>query len=363
MSGVNHGTTYVETYGTTSPVTGSAPTAADDGQPLPGLSAITLVVSAPAGNTLGGAGNMVAYLYDPAVLSPNGIALANGGSLPAAAVALAFDGQSGNFTVGQVVTGATSGATGTLRAQADAGTTGTLYLTGVVGTFVDNEAITDPITGAALVNGAPASSGTAFLAYDAQSGNFTVGLVVTGGTSGATGRITADVDAGATGTLALVAVTGTFADNEALTDSSTGAATVNGVAYNTLAYDNTSVAFEVTQVVTGATSAAVGTISSLTSSVLTFPHSTFTPAFVDNEALLGVSQPRWLPLPSADFAMSATSRDQAFIPVTVETPRRQSRIKWVPSAVDFAGGGSGLAVHQLGFAPGSAFVTAPTGGR
>ncbi len=67
------------------------------------------------------------------------------------------------------------------------------------------------------------------LAYDGQTGNFTVGLVVTGGTSGATGTIHADADAGATGTLTLKNIKGTFQNNEAITDTSTGAATVNGV--------------------------------------------------------------------------------------------------------------------------------------
>lgn len=74
-------------------------------------------------------------------------------------------------------------------------------------------------------------SGTARkLPYDGQSGNFTAGLIVTGGTSGATGTIHSDTDAGATGTLILTDVVGTFVDNEAITDSSTGAAVVNGSA-------------------------------------------------------------------------------------------------------------------------------------
>lgn len=66
------------------------------------------------------------------------------------------------------------------------------------------------------------------LDYDGQTGNFTVGLTVTGGTSGATGIILADSDAGTTGTLTLTSVVGTFANNEAITDSSTGAAVANG---------------------------------------------------------------------------------------------------------------------------------------
>ncbi len=74
-----------------------------------------------------------------------------------------------------------------------------------------------------------ADSGTAkTLGYDAQSGNFTAGLVVTGGTSGATATIHSDTDAGTAGTLVLTNISGTFVDNEAITDSSTGAAVVNG---------------------------------------------------------------------------------------------------------------------------------------
>lgn len=65
------------------------------------------------------------------------------------------------------------------------------------------------------------------LPYDGQTGNFTAGLVVTGGTSGATATIVSDVDAGATGTLTLQQISGIFIDNEAITDTSTGAAVVN----------------------------------------------------------------------------------------------------------------------------------------
>lgn len=66
--------------------------------------------------------------------------------------ALKFDGQTGNFTLGLIVTGANSGATGLLRVQNDAGATGTLYLEDINGTFLDNENITDTSTGAAVVN-------------------------------------------------------------------------------------------------------------------------------------------------------------------------------------------------------------------
>lgn len=66
------------------------------------------------------------------------------------------------------------------------------------------------------------------LAYDTQTANFTAGLILTGHTSGATGRIVVDTDGGATGTLKLKDIVGLFQDNEIITDSSTGSATVNG---------------------------------------------------------------------------------------------------------------------------------------
>jgi hypothetical protein len=67
------------------------------------------------------------------------------------------------------------------------------------------------------------------LNFDGQTSNFTVGAVVTGGTSGATAIILENLDAGATGTLTLSNIVGTFVDNELLTDSSGGSATENGV--------------------------------------------------------------------------------------------------------------------------------------
>lgn len=73
-----------------------------------------------------------------------------------------------------------------------------------------------------------AQKAPATLAYDAQSANFTIGDVITGGTSGATARVIADADAGATGTLTLHSISGTFVDNEIITGAISGSATVNG---------------------------------------------------------------------------------------------------------------------------------------
>lgn len=76
------------------------------------------------------------------------------------------------------------------------------------------------------------TSGTALVAlnYDAETAPFTAGATLTGGTSGAQGNIVKVIDDGTTGTLWLNSVTGTFQDNEAITDSATGSATVNGTA-------------------------------------------------------------------------------------------------------------------------------------
>lgn len=67
MSTTNSGTTASETFGTTSPVTGSAPTSATDGQPLADLDAITVIVSAADTRTLSGAGTLKAYILDTSV--------------------------------------------------------------------------------------------------------------------------------------------------------------------------------------------------------------------------------------------------------------------------------------------------------
>ncbi len=68
--------------------------------------------------------------------------------------ALDYDGQSTNFTVGQTITGGTSGATGTLVEQTDAGATGTLILSNVQGDFVNNDALTDEGSGDGDATGA-----------------------------------------------------------------------------------------------------------------------------------------------------------------------------------------------------------------
>ena len=67
--------------------------------------------------------------------------------------ALAYDAQTANFTLGAVLTGATSAATARIIADADAGATGTLTLKDIIGIFIDGEVITDSSGGSANANG------------------------------------------------------------------------------------------------------------------------------------------------------------------------------------------------------------------
>ena len=67
------------------------------------------------------------------------------------------------------------------------------------------------------------------LGFDAQTGSFTVGATLTGGTSGATAEILGITKTSATaGTLRLGAITGTFQDNEILSEAGAAELVTNG---------------------------------------------------------------------------------------------------------------------------------------
>lgn len=74
----------------------------------------------------------------------------------------------------------------------------------------------------------------ATLDFDGQTANFTAGQKITGGTSGANGVLQSQADGGATGTLSLIRVNGTFQNNEALSSTTGGAAVADG----TITYQN-----------------------------------------------------------------------------------------------------------------------------
>jgi len=84
----------------------------------------------------------------------------------------------------------------------------------------------------------PVAVTDAYLKYDAQAGAFTHGLTATGA-GAATGVIVCDAEVATAGTLWFSAVTGTFNDNENITDTDTGDATVDGtLSTTTFATDN-----------------------------------------------------------------------------------------------------------------------------
>ena len=73
-------------------------------------------------------------------------------------------------------------------------------------------------------------TGIKTLPYDGQTVNFNLGTTITGDDSGATARIIGDADGGATGTLTLYNIHGTFQDDETIRDNGAtpGVAVVNG---------------------------------------------------------------------------------------------------------------------------------------
>lgn len=92
----------------------------------------------------------VGFIYDGATFYPyveGGVTQVN------------YDGLTDDFIAGEVVTGGTSGATGTLWKQVAAtASTGHLHLTDVTGTFVDNDVLTGTTEGAADAIGAPVAA-------------------------------------------------------------------------------------------------------------------------------------------------------------------------------------------------------------
>jgi hypothetical protein len=94
------------------------------------------------------------------------------------------------------------------------------------------------------------------LAYDGQTTNFTLGTILTGGTNGAKGLIIADSGAGSstTGTLFLATTSGSFTNNETITDDNAGPL------YNDLTYTSQTANFTVGATLTGGTSGAIAEI-------------------------------------------------------------------------------------------------------
>ena len=138
--------------------------------------------------------------------------------------ALNFDGTTtnGEFIVGSVITGA-GGATGTIAGVSyyglwETGAKGTVVLTGITGTFVDDEALSSPT-----------------LAFDAGTSEIKKDDVITGATSGITATVKkVTISSGAwsssdaVGYFSITGNTGTWTDGEKIQVSSADKADVNG---------------------------------------------------------------------------------------------------------------------------------------
>ncbi len=81
---------------------------------------------------------------------------------------LDYDTQTSNYSLGEILTGATSGATALIIADSDSGANGTLTLRDIDGVFLNNEIITDPLGGSALVDGTITDINAALLGATAQ---------------------------------------------------------------------------------------------------------------------------------------------------------------------------------------------------
>lgn len=160
-----------------------------------------------------------ATLGSPAMLivklQSSGAALVPPSYLQPAIGWLLYDAEVAGFAVGELVTGATSGASAIIRRVVDNGATGALELAHILrGPFQDNEQITGSVAGDATVNG---TIGDLIVAYDAEAGGgFAVGATVDGtGIDPMVATLSGLQDDGASGLLALAYVSGQpVVDNE-----------------------------------------------------------------------------------------------------------------------------------------------------
>lgn len=107
---------------------------------------------------------------------------------------LDYDGQTANFTVGNTLRGATSGATAIIVNDSDSGTTGTLILANVKGIFINNETISETdatgTPGSATANGGSSRKiswqygNKENIQVDPQNGSDIIGVGTVGGVEG-----------------------------------------------------------------------------------------------------------------------------------------------------------------------------------
>jgi len=134
---------------------------------------------------------------------------------------MTYNGLTIALAAGQVLRGLTSGATATVMVTPAGGAAGTVKIKLLTNSFSPAEALAVQY---ALADGALVQT----IPYGSQTGNFTVGDTVTGHTSTAHGVIFAVNDSGATGSLILTGVVGTFLNNEPINGALGGGALADG---------------------------------------------------------------------------------------------------------------------------------------
>lgn len=156
------------------------------------------------------------------------------------------------FTVGDVIVGETSKAYAEVVAVTDWGTTGLLTLGGVRGEFQDGENLKVDTTTKAKVNG---TLGDTYCTYSAVTTQLTIGLVCTGGTSGAKRILRAIQADNSTGKYVFqVSTTATGADRkyyyrkfvagETITDTASGSVTAGSDSITVVSgYTDVTIAF------------------------------------------------------------------------------------------------------------------------
>jgi len=168
---------------------------------------------------------------------------------------LLYDGESsGPFQENEIISSSGGNWSAEIVSVTDWGTTGLLGIRGLKGTVSDNDSFTGGTSGASAdANG---TIGDTYLQYDNESTGFTtLGQIITGGSSGAKRLLRGIQDDGATGKLVLqvdTTQTGSsrtayykdFEDDETITGSSEGSASVNGASTTVVSgYDDITIAF------------------------------------------------------------------------------------------------------------------------
>lgn len=158
------------------------------------------------------------------------------------AVYLNYDTMTTGFTVGDTVTGFTSGASGVVENNDNRGTIGTLtlrsYAAGMGGAFQTGETITGALSGSAKASGPKTDvygtnyqyTAQVYVAFKTQASPFVIGETITGVTSLATGIVTHIYDAGLTGYILMRGVVGSFQKNENLNSGIVLRAVADGAA-------------------------------------------------------------------------------------------------------------------------------------